>query len=112
MKLKRFSLIRFSFLLALGGIFLYSASVQEIHYLFIQHHAEQHEHCDNHLHAQDNHAECNFCKVDLSAFVQSFQQFEETSLLFFDHQKTYGLPEIIVTNDFPCVSLRGPPVLS
>lgn len=111
MKRAKFSPLRSSLLLALAGLFLYSASVQEIHYLFVQHSVELNDHCVNHLHS-DNHTDCAICKLDLSTFVQTYHQFELPKEVFSSVCKIYTLLDPIVTEQFSVNSLRGPPALA
>jgi hypothetical protein len=112
MRRTKFSLLRFSVLMALAGVFLYSASVQEIHYLFITHHTEVNEHCDHHLHAQSNHLECNLCKIELSSYVQSFQQFACNTQVFSNDLKVYNILDVKVNVEHPSISPRGPPAIA
>ena len=112
MKGRQFSLFRSSILITLMGVFLYSASVQEIHYLFVNHSAELSEHCHNHLHNQTNHVECNLCKIELSSYVTSFQQFDSSVKLFSAGPNVYLVQDIQVLFSLSSVSPRGPPVLA
>jgi len=109
MKRSKFSLLRFSLLFALAGVFLYSASVQEVHYLFVDHHTEVNDHCHNHLHTQSNHVECNICKIELSSYVQSFNQFNYTEQLTFNDFHVYQLLDVKLNFEHPAISPRGPP---
>jgi len=108
---RRFSIFRCSFLLALAGLFLYSASVQEIHYLFTEHQVERTEHCDNHLHANANKTECSFCKIDLSSYVQSFAQYESAAQILSANLNIWNLRDGVINNQHPSISLRGPPAV-
>jgi hypothetical protein len=110
MKRSKFSPLRFSLLFVLAGIFLYSASVQEIHYLFVDHHTELNEHCHNHLHTQQGHVECNLCKIELSSFVKSFHQFDYTEQFFANDLKVYQILDVKLNVEHPAISPRGPPV--
>ncbi len=101
--------------LAVNGayrVFPVLASIQEIHYMFIHHEVEVNDHCDNHLHQKDNHAECSLCKIDLSSFVQTFSQFELPNQAFTANRKTYNLAKVVISNQFATPSLRGPPALT
>jgi hypothetical protein len=109
MKRARFSLLRFSLLLALAAGFLYSASVQEIHYLFTTHHNEVNDHCNNHLHTQKNHAECALCKIELSSYVQSFEQFGSQNQVFSNSLEVYKLLDVKLNIEHSSISPRGPP---
>ena len=112
MKRSKFSFLRFSFLLALAGLFIYSTSIQEIHYLFVKHDTELTEHCVNHLHSATDHTDCSICKIDLSCFVQTFSQFELPKKVFSSDCKTYQLLDAKVAECFSAISLRGPPSLA
>ncbi len=112
MKKGKFSLLRFSGLFLLAGLFLYSASVQEIHFLFVNHHTELSEHCHNHLHQQTNHADCNLCKIELSSFVQATYHFDFTPRVLPAIRQVYNTLDVVVNCRYSSVSPRGPPVLS
>jgi hypothetical protein len=112
MKPGKFSFFRAAILATLTGFFLYSASVQEIHYMFVNHASEVNEHCNNHLHARENHPECSLCKIDLSSFVQTFSQFELPRQIFSTDCRIYALLEVHIAGQFSANSLRGPPALA
>ena len=112
MRHPKFSPLRFSLILALAAIFLYSASVQEIHYLFVDHHTEVNDHCHNHLHTQTNHVECNLCKIELSSYVTSFQQFDSSVKLISADLNIYLVQDLKILFSLSSVSPRGPPVLA
>jgi len=111
MKRVKFSWLRFSLLITLAGLFLYSASVQEIHYLFVDHHTEANDHCHNHLHTQKGHVECNLCKIELSSYVQAFHQFNYAIVAFSADQNLYNLCDVILDFRYSFISPRGPPAL-
>jgi len=112
MKCTRFSLLRFSLLLCLTGLFLYSASVQEIHYLFVNHHSEINEHCHNHLHTQTGHVDCNLCKIELGSYVKTLNQFEDAVVLFSTDRNPYNIQQVKLSFVQSPVSPRGPPALA
>lgn len=112
MKRKRFSWSRCSLLVALAGFFLYSASVQEVHYLFVHHETAINHHCHNHLHQQDNHKDCALCNIDLGFFVQTYSQFDVSVQIFAADCKIYNLSDAVISNQFAAPSLRGPPSLA
>ena len=112
MRRSRFSFLRFSLLLTLVGLFLYSASVQEIHYLFINHHAELNEHCHNHLHAHTSHVECNLCKIELSSFLQASHYTGCTAQRSYTHPQTCNIQGVKLPERYSSVSPRGPPALA
>ena len=109
MKRPGFSFLRFSLLLALVGVFMYSASVQEIHYLFINHHSELNEHCHNHLHAQTQHAECNLCKIELSSYLQTNTQLDCSNHFYPSSRNFFAIRDAVFNYGHPAISLRGPP---
>jgi hypothetical protein len=109
MKRRKFSWLKSTLLLSLAGFFLYSASIQDIHYMFVHHDLVVNDHCNNHLHAKNNHTECSLCKIDLNSFVQTFTQFELPDQVFAADIKIYNLSEAIISNQFASISLRGPP---
>ena len=109
MKRPGFSLLRFSLLLALVGVFLYSASVQEIHYLFINHHSEINEHCHNHLHAQTHHVDCNLCKIELSSYLQTSVQLDCSNNFYPSSRNFVATRDAAFNYKHPAISLRGPP---
>lgn len=111
MKRSRFYPLRVIYLFTLAGLFLYTASVQEVHYLFVDHHTELNEHCHNHLHTRQGHVECNLCKIELSSYVQSFKKYNYSAPLFSNDLKTYGIQDIKLNSRHSFISLRGPPVL-
>jgi hypothetical protein len=96
MKRGRFSFFRFWLLTVLTGFFLYSTSVQDIHYMFIHHQVEVNDHCDNHLHAGNNHDNCSLCKIELSWFVQTVEQFYLTAVKFVSGNTVYRLREAVI----------------
>ena len=112
MRGRQFSFFRSSLLITLMGVFLYSASVQEIHYLFVNHTSELSEHCHNHLHTQTNHVECNLCKIELSSYVTSFQQFDSSVKLISADLNIYLVQDLKILFSLSSVSPRGPPVLA
>ncbi|MBL0310062.1 MAG: hypothetical protein IPP77_10400 [Bacteroidetes bacterium] len=63
--MKRLSIFRLCLSLSFTLVVMTTVSFHEVHYLFT-HHAE-HEHCENHLHAND-HNHCSVCKFDVSVF--------------------------------------------
>jgi hypothetical protein len=111
-KKEKLSFIRSAILVALTGLFMYSSSVQEIHYLFSRHDTEVKEHCDNHLHQQTHHAECIFCKINLSPFSKSCNQFELTADIVFFSTPSFGFNEPCLNNPLNSNYLRGPPQIS
>ena len=112
MKRSRFSFLRTLLLVSLTGLFMYSASVQEIHYLFVDHHVEVNEHCHNHLHTQTGHLDCSLCKVELSSYVQSFQQYDFTVRLAAIDKAVYHTLNVILTSYYSSTSPRGPPAIA
>jgi hypothetical protein len=108
----KFSPLRFSLVLALIGLFLYSATVQEIHYLFVHHEAEFDHQCANHIHSKSSHTECSICKFTLSSFVESFDQFEKAKTEFTADCNVYELHEALFSRSFSAIALRGPPALA
>ena len=111
MQRTRFSVLRFSLLLALVGVFLYSASVQEIHYLFVNHHTEVSEHCHNHLHTQTGHVDCNLCKIELDSYVRATHHYDATAQLFNPDKRVYNTNDLKLSSQQYSQSLRGPPAL-
>ena len=112
MKRSKFSLLRFLLLSTLAGIFIYSASVQEIHYLFVNHHTELNEHCHNHLHAQTGHADCNLCKIELGSYVQPLIQPHFVVEPFLTDCRVYNTQDVKINYELSSVSPRGPPALA
>src|ERR1700722_1383588 len=104
MKSGKFSILRSFFLFALTGFFMYSASVQDIHYMFVKHEVELNDHCDHHLHAQSNHVECSLCKIELSSYAQTFDQFELPKQVFFSNNETYHLADVVISSQFAAIS--------
>jgi len=107
----RFFLFRVPLILALTGLFLYSASVQEVHYLFVHHEVEYNDHCDHHIHSRSTHTDCGICKLVLSSFVSSFEQFDRAKEAFSTDQNTCDLHEALFSRRFSAIALRGPPSL-
>ena len=112
MKRSGISHLRRIVLLALTGLFLYSASVQEIHYLFVNHHTELTEHCHNHLHTQTSHTDCNLCKIELSYYVQTFNQYSLTGQIFLPTPQIFATRDAVVRYQHFSISPRGPPALA
>ena len=108
--MKRFSFIRLLLASCFAVTVLFTVSFHEVHYLLVQHH--QHEDCDNHLHAADEHGHCSICKFDAPAFTDeivfpasqaSISYFEEC----FTEPKQVQLYKTTYANP-----LRGPPALA
>ena len=110
MKQAKFSFLRFSTLITLALLFLYCSSVQEIHYLFVNHHAEVNEHCHNHLHAQTGHIDCNLCKIELSTFVKAVDQVKVTVPACWSCRIATFVPDNEVSFKISSFSPRGPPI--
>jgi hypothetical protein len=84
--------------------------VQEIHYLFVHHEVEQNDHfCDHHIHSKSSHTECSICKLNLSSFVSTFEQFDQVKTVFVTGKEVCDLHEALFSRSFSSVSLRGPP---
>ena len=88
---------------------MYSASVQEIHYLFVNHHVELNEHCHNHLNTQTGHLDCSLCKVELSSYVQTFQLFDFSLQLEPADKAVYKTLDVKLSFFHSSKSPRGPP---
>lgn len=111
-KLLKYRLLRNALVLSLTGLFMYSASIQEIHYLFVHHDAEYDHQCDHHIHSQSSHDNCSICKLVLSSFVQTFDQFDQPKVEFAVDRNVYELHEALFSRQSSAVSLRGPPALA
>ncbi len=109
MKRGKFSFLRFTLLWSLTAVFLYSASVQEIHYLFVDHHTEVNEHCHNHLHAHVNHVECNLCKIELSSFLQSPCLDNSANPPYLKSTDIFAIRNVTLHAGYSSISPRGPP---
>jgi hypothetical protein len=112
MKSGKFSVLRFTMLSVLMALFLYSASVQEIHYLFVDHHTELSEHCHNHLHSHVGHADCSLCKIELSSFLQSTGAGNPASYIYQKPVDAVSGKNVTLDNRHSSISLRGPPVVA
>lgn len=108
--MKRNCVLKSLFAFVLTTIVLFTVSVRDTHYLFSEHHAVN-EHCDNHLHGQDEYSHCSVCKFDVSLFTDEVFTPDNSPLVFdearlFDKYQSCNLQSSIVN-----LSLRGPPVL-
>ena len=93
-------------------VFGFTSTVKEIHYLFIHHVDEHHDECHNHIHSDENHPVCTFCKIDTFLVIEpqeqpnfSFLTVHFKELIFFNSRKNYS-PTILG------YALRGPPFLN
>ena len=108
--MKRNSCILKVFAFAFTAIVLFTVSVHETHYLFAEHHSA-HEHCENHLHGEDEHADCAVCKFDVSFFSDNILH------PAFIHQNFIGevdapiYTSVISSTDVSFNPLRGPPFI-
>jgi hypothetical protein len=109
--MKRISYIRVVLASLFASIVLLTVSVQEIHYLFVDHHALN-EHCDNHLHPGHAHADCTLCKFDVSSFT------DQLSIALSTVPACYSRPVVSLYHGTVFCSvistffLRGPPVFA
>ena len=105
--MKRRYLIRriLSVLFAVAVVF--TVSVREVHYLFAQH--DEHEHCENHLHAADTHTHCAVCKFDISTFTDEVTATVITGPVAYTAIKPAVYQSVIIAAHLPANSLRGPP---
>lgn len=109
--MKRTSLILKIFAFVFTAIVLFTVSVRETHFLFAEHH-ETDEHCQNHLHSQDEHSHCSVCKFDVSFFTDEILAPENTTLVFVVTRQMDGFQSIHLLSSPLRLSLRGPPALA
>lgn len=89
---------------------MFTVSVRETHYLFAEHH-EANEHCQNHLHSQEEHSHCAVCKFDVSLFTDEIFAPENSPLIFPGNRMDDIYQTRIVNSLISFPSLRGPPAL-
>jgi hypothetical protein len=108
--MRRYNLLHKIFAMVFAVAVVFTVSVKEVHYLFSFH--ETHEHCENHLHPADHHAECAVCKFDLSVCDDQLFLNAISVPQFFSPQIIclYTSPAISGQSIF--TSLRGPPVFA
>lgn len=108
--MKRTSFTQKIFAFVFTVIVLFTVSVRETHLLFAEHH-ETDEHCQNHLHSQDEHSHCSVCKFDISFFTDEILAFENSSVVFGEAKLIDGYLSFSLQVSSLHISLRGPPVL-
>ncbi len=96
---------------AFSLIVLFTVSVQETHYLFSEHHSIA-EHCENHLHQDEEHAHCSVCKFDVSLFTDEIAAHTACQPVFFSYQPAFLYQRNIPATDYSHHFLRGPPQTS
>lgn len=109
--MKRTSFIQKIFAFAFTVIVLFTVSVRETHFLFAEHN-ETDEHCQNHLHSQDEHSHCSVCKFDVSFFTNEILAFENSSVVFGEAKLIDGYQSFSFQTSSHHLSLRGPPTLA
>jgi|ERR1043165_3487407 hypothetical protein len=109
--MKRRNLIQKTFALALTVMVLFTVSVRETHYLFSDHHSID-EHCENHLHSADNHADCSVCKFDISLFTDAVFKPSIAGASFSIQTSVSFYSPVTLSDTFLSNSLRGPPALA
>lgn len=104
--MKRISLFRTLLSVSFTLVVMYTVSFHEVHYLFLQH--EQHEHCENHLHAKE-HYDCAVCKFEASVFINDIASPQLYVLISFSPKVMVEVKSAILQNTFESYFLRGPP---
>ncbi|MCW5908440.1 MAG: hypothetical protein KIS94_11315 [Chitinophagales bacterium] len=89
---------------------LFTVSFHEVHFLFADHH--EHEHCDNHLHGEEQHAHCKVCKFTVSLFTDEVTVLVTSSLTFSTATVVANFQSVILYRTLTANPLRGPPSLS
>lgn len=107
--MKRTSLFRKILSVVFAAAIVFTVSVREVHYLFVQHAIQ--EHCQNHLHSGSYHDDCAICHFDVSAFTDSVFSTDNSPLpftedRFFDYCQFFNLQSSAFN-----LSLRGPPAM-
>lgn len=99
------------FSLLLLVVFVYTTTVKEIHFLFLNHSEVHDEHCSNHLHDYSHHDSCSFCKIDLPFSIEAVYGEYHNTLPFADCKDNVELIRFFFTQIFEEYFLRGPPTL-
>lgn len=106
--MKQIALCRTLLSVCFALVVMHTVSFHEVHYLFAQH--EQHEHCENHLHAKE-HYDCAVCKFEASVFSDDLTSPQLHILISFSPQVLSEIQSAILQNTFRANFLRGPPSL-
>lgn len=86
---------------------LFTVSVHEVHYLFVDHH--EHEHCDNHLHSGSEHSHCSVCKFDVNLFTDELTHPEIAQPVFATATIVLSAKSALSVQQPTGILLRGPP---
>ncbi len=109
MVMKRSNYIQKIFAIVFTAIVLFTVTVRETHYLFAEHHAVN-EHCENHLHSQEEHAHCSVCKFDVLFFTDEISHPSSSEVRFFQNLFFTSYHSVILLTEVSSHSLRGPPL--
>ena len=104
------NLVKKIFAFVFAAIVLFTVSVHETHYLFSEHHSVN-EHCENHLHKNDGHADCAVCKFDISLFTDCISFHRLNKPEFFDNNFSCAYQSVIFSSEVSSITLRGPPFM-
>ncbi len=105
--MKRTSILRKLLAALFGMAVVFTVSVREVHYLFSQNHV--HEHCENHLHASDEHTHCAVCKFDISLFTDEVSHVQVASPETYPAQPAAAYSSVVLYSSVCANALRGPP---
>ncbi len=91
-------------------LFMFAASVKEVHFLFATHAEAHQDNCNNHLHSEEeDHGHCNVCNFELAIADRCFEQ---AALVpqYIVLEDTFRVPASrIAENARSAHYLRGPP---
>lgn len=108
--MKSTSIIRKVLAAMFGMAVVFTVSVREVHYLFAQNHV--HEHCENHLHAADEHAHCAVCKFDISLFTDEVSHVQVATPETYPAQPAAVYHSVVLYSSINANGLRGPPAVA